>query len=173
MACVRMVDFKVVKRMWRTNRIDLLPYFATFLASFYQLDIGIICGVVMALLVFLYRRLVPEIEIQGEINGRCHFKLRGGLTYIGVEYFTSKIRKTSMVDNEPVFIIFDCSTMFECDFTVTEALLQLSYECKDRGIRLVFYDVPENVLEMLLNAGLPEELFQSELRGEISGLLRT
>ncbi|XP_028391974.1 sodium-independent sulfate anion transporter-like [Dendronephthya gigantea] len=173
MALVRMVDFKIVKRMWRTNRIDLLPFFATFLACFYQLDIGILCGVVVALLVFLYRRLVPKIEIQGEINGRCHFKLRGGLTYIGIEYFTSKVKEKAMVNNEPVVIILDCSTMFECDFTVAEALLQLSNECEDHGIRLIFYDVPGNVQEMLLNAGLPERLFQSDLRGELSGLLKT
>ena len=173
MAVLRMVDFRIVKRIWQTNRIDLAPFFATFLASFYQLDIGILCGVVMAMFVFLYRRLVPEVEIQGDSNGRIHLKLNGGLTYVGVEYFTSKIREKALVHNGPMVIVLDCSAMFECDFTVAEGLVQLYCECRDRETRLIFHGVHTYVLEMLTKAGLPAELFKTDLPGELSGLLNT
>lgn len=173
MALLRMIDFRIVGKIWRTNRIDLLSFFATFFACFYQLDIGILCGVVMAMIVFLYRRLVPEVEIRGEFNGRCHFKLNGGLTYVGVEYFTSKIWEKALVDNGPTVVILDCSTMFECDFTVTEKLVQLYHDCRDGNVTMIFYDVGSDVKEMLLNAGLPAELFKSNLPGELCGLLNT
>ncbi len=173
MAILRVIDFRIVKKVWQTNKIDLIPFFATFFACFYQLDIGILCGVVMAMVVLLYRRLVPEIEIKGEINGRCHFKLHGGLTYVGVEYFTSKVREKALVNNGPIVIILDCSTMFECDFTVTEGLVQLYHECRDGEIRMIFYDVRKDVQEMLQNAGIPPELFRSDLPGDLGGLLNT
>lgn len=168
-----MVDLRIVKKIWQTNRTDLLSFFATFFACFYQLDIGILCGVVMAMIVFLYRRLAPEVEVQGEYNGRCCFKLNGGLTYVGVEYFTSKVRETVLVNNGPSVVILDCSTMFECDFTVTERLVQLYYDCRDGEIRLMFYDVRKDIKEMLQKAGLPAELFKSNLPGELCGLLNT
>ena len=173
MAILRMVDFRIVKKMWQTSKIDLVPFFVTFFACFYQLDVGILCGVLIAIVVFLYRRLVPEIEIKGEINGRCHFKIHGGLTYVGVEYFTSKVREKALLNNEPIVIILECSTMFECDFTVTEGLVQLYRECRDRDVRLIFYDVEKDVREMLQNAGLPMELFKSDLPGDLGCLLNT
>ena len=171
MALLRMVDFQMVKKIWRTNRVDLLSFFVTFFACLYQLQIGILCGVVMAMIVSLHRRFVPEVEIQGDGNGRCCFKLNGGLTYVGVEYFTSKVREKMFVNNGPDVLILDCSTMFECDFTVTERLVQLYYDCRDGEIRLIFYYVRKDVQEMLEKAGLPAELFKDSVPGELSGLL--
>ena len=173
MAVLRMVDFRIVKRMWQTNKIDLVPFFVTFFSCFYELDIGILCGVLIAMVVFLYRRLVPKIEILGEINGRYHFKLHGGVTYVGIEYLTSKVREKALVNNKSVVIFLECSTMFECDFTVTEGLVQLYHECGDRDTKLIFCDVRKDVKKMLLNAGLPTELFKSDLPEDLSGLLNT
>ena len=173
MAVLRMVDFRIVKRIWQTNKIDLVPLFATFFTCFYELDIGILCGVLIAIVVFLYRRLVPEIEILGEINGRYHFKLHGGLTYIGVEYLTSKVREKTLVNNKTIVIILECSTMFECDFTVTEGLVQLYNECTDRDVKLIFCDVRKDVRKMLQNADLPTELFKSDLPEDLGRVLNT
>ena len=93
MALLRMIDFQIVKRIWQTNRIDIMPYFTTFLACFYELEISILCGVVMALVIFLYQRLVPNVEVQGEVNGVCRVEINGGLTYLGVGYCLSKVRE--------------------------------------------------------------------------------
>lgn len=121
----------------------------------------------------MYRRLVPEIELQGEVNGHCHIKINGGLTYVGVEYFTTKVREIAMVNSHPAVLVLDCSNMFECDFTVTQGLLGLYYECQDRDVLLIFYNVQTNVKEMLENTGLPAEIFHSDLPDELSGLLKT
>lgn len=92
---IHMVDHKLVKKIWQTKKIDLFPFFVTFALCMYDIATGIICGVVAALLLLLYRLVVPRIEArQQEVTV---IKINGGLTYVGVEYLMSKIEKVRLL----------------------------------------------------------------------------
>lgn len=90
---------------------------------------------------------------------------------MGVQHVISKIRTTAMAENKPGFLAFDCSSLFDCDFTVAEGLVELQRECIERDLKLIFYNVQVNIQKTLLNSGMPREAFQSDLTEEFCGLL--
>ena len=61
-AVVFMIDFESPKLLWKTNKIDLIPWAATFFVCFYQIPIGIIAGVGVSLLIILYPMTFPPIS---------------------------------------------------------------------------------------------------------------
>ena len=171
MSVLRMVDIKIVKKIWYTNRLDHIPFFVTFFVCFYQLDMGISCGIVIALIIMLYRHFVPRIEIQG--REVCFVRFNGGLTYMGIEYFISKVRHAALLSEvKPDVVVIDCAAMPECDFTVTQGFSQIVQDCEVHNINVIFFNVQENIKQMLVDGGLPLKLFRNDLNEEYSGLLR-
>ena len=171
MSVLRMVDIKIVKKIWYTNRLDHIPFFVTFFVCFYQLDMGISCGIIIALIIMLYRHFVPRIEIQG--REVCFVRFNGGLTYMGIEYFISKVRHAALLSEvKPDVVVIDCAAMPECDFTVTQGFSQIVQDCEVHNINVIFFNVQENIKQMLVDGGLPLKLFRNDLNEEYSGLLR-
>ena len=171
MSVLRMVDIKIVKKIWYTNRLDHIPFFVTFFVCFYQLDMGISCGIIIALIIMLYRHFVPRIEIQG--REVCFVRFNGGLTYMGIEYFISKVRHAALLSEvKPDVVVIDCAAMPECDFTVTQGFSQIVQDCELHNINVIFFNVQENIKQMLVDGGLPLKLFRNDLNEEYSGLLR-
>jgi MFS superfamily sulfate permease-like transporter len=53
--------------IWKTNRLDIIPYLMTLLSSFaFGLEVGILMGVVASLLLVVYSMTRPRIHIQME-----------------------------------------------------------------------------------------------------------
>jgi MFS superfamily sulfate permease-like transporter len=89
-----MVDYKLVKKIWQTKKTDLLPFFVTFCLCLYDIATGIMCGILAALLLLIYRLVVPRIDArQQEVTV---IKINGGLTYVGIEYLISKIEEVRL-----------------------------------------------------------------------------
>ena len=171
MSVLRMVDIKIVKKIWYTNRLDHIPFFVTFFVCFYQLDMGISCGIIIALIIMLYRHFVPRIEIQG--REVCFVRFNGGLTYMGIEYFISKVRHAALLSEvKPDVVVIDCAAMPECDFTVTQGFSQIVQDCEVHNIKVILFNVEDRVKEMLLQGGLSVELFQDILDDELCQLLQ-
>ena len=169
-AVLRTVNIRIIRKIWRIRKIDVLPLIVTFFACLYEIAIGIACGIAMALIILLYRHFLPRVDFQkGEI---CYIKLDGGLTYMGVQYVITKVREVAVLDvQKPETVIIDCTSMFECDFTVTQGFLQIVNDCQHNEVNVILFNARENVRKMLLTVGLPNELFRNDINGEFSGLL--
>uniref|UniRef100_A0A672Y4C2 SLC26A/SulP transporter domain-containing protein n=1 Tax=Sphaeramia orbicularis TaxID=375764 RepID=A0A672Y4C2_9TELE len=84
-AVAPMVDYRVVAKMWRIRKLDLLPFAVTFLMSFWQVQYGIIGGVAMSGVLLLYNMARPRVKVLvidytiiSEIRDLLsQFKLRG------------------------------------------------------------------------------------------------
>ncbi|KAE9537594.1 hypothetical protein AGLY_006617 [Aphis glycines] len=64
-AVVFMVELQVVKPMWRTKKIDLIPAFATFLCSLLiRLEVGIVVGIAINVIILLYTLARPSIHVE-------------------------------------------------------------------------------------------------------------
>ena len=88
---IHMVDYKIVKKIWQTKKTDLLPFVVTFSLCLYDIATGIVCGILSALLLLIYRLVVPRIEArQQEVTV---IRINGGLSYIGIEYLITKIEE--------------------------------------------------------------------------------
>ena len=94
---IHMVDYKIVKKIWQTKKTDLLPFVVTFSLCLYDIATGIVCGIASALLLLIYRLVVPRIEArQQEVTV---IRINGGLSYIGIEYLMSKVEKVWLKDD--------------------------------------------------------------------------
>ena len=168
---LRMVNVRIIKKIWQTKWIDVVPLFVTFFVCLYEIAIGISCGIAVALIIVLYRHFVPRIEIQGQEV--CFVRFNGGLTYMGIEYFISKVRHAALLSEvKPDVVVIDCAAMPECDFTVTQGFSQIVQDCELHNINVIFFNVQENIKQMLVDGGLPLKLFRNDLNEEYSGLLR-
>ncbi len=91
---IHMVDYKIVKKIWHTKKTDLLPFVVTFCLCLYDIATGIVCGILTALLLLIYRLVVPRIEArQQEVTV---IRINGGLSYVGIEYLISKIEEVRL-----------------------------------------------------------------------------
>jgi sodium-independent sulfate anion transporter 11 len=169
-AVLRTVNIRIIKKIWRVRKIDVVPLVVTFFACLYEIAVGIACGIAMALMILLYRHFLPRVDFQkGEM---CYIKLDGGLSYMGVQYVITKVREVAILHvSKPETVIIDCTSMFECDFTVSQGFLQIVQDCEHGEINVILFNVRNNVKKMLINDGLSHELFRNDIDGEFSGLL--
>ena len=169
-AVLRTVNIRIIKKIWRIRKIDVIPLVVSFFVCLYEIAIGIACGVAVALIIQLYRHFLPRIGVkQGE---PCYIKLDGGLSYMGVQYVITKVREAAILNvPKPETVLIDCTSMFECDFTVSQGFLQIVQDCRHNEINVILFNVRNNVKKMLMSDGLSHELFQNEINDESSGLV--
>lgn len=64
-AVIFMIEYEVVKPMWRSNRKDLVPTFATFMICLgFGVEIGILIGVGINIIFLLYPSARPSVNVE-------------------------------------------------------------------------------------------------------------
>ncbi|XP_077979767.1 sodium-independent sulfate anion transporter-like [Glandiceps talaboti] len=158
-AVSQMVDFGILKKLWKISKLDLLPWFATVVLSLVLgIEIGIICGIGIDLLAILYRAARPKIQaVTREI---LVIKLSHGIQYPSVDHIMSAVVEYGLeeYDNQliepPKAVIIDCSHVFTVDYTTVQGMTELIYEYKKADVRLVFAGLEQSVSEVFLRADI-------------------
>lgn len=64
-AVIFMIEYEVVKPMWKSNRKDLIPTFATFiLCLIIGVEYGILVGVAINIVLLLYPSARPSVRVE-------------------------------------------------------------------------------------------------------------
>lgn len=64
-AVIFMIEYEVVKPMWRSNKKDLIPTFATFILCLgVGVELGILVGVAINMIFLLYPSARPTIYVE-------------------------------------------------------------------------------------------------------------
>lgn len=64
-AVIFMIEYEVVKPMWKSNRKDLIPTFATFvLCLVIGVELGILVGVCINIVLLLYPSARPSVHVE-------------------------------------------------------------------------------------------------------------
>ena len=64
-AVIYMIEYEVVKLMWRSSKKDLIPTFATFLfCLIIGVEYGILIGVAINIMFLLYPSARPKIHVE-------------------------------------------------------------------------------------------------------------
>lgn len=67
-AVIFMIEYEVVKPMWRSNRKDLIPTFATFiLCLVIGVEYGILVGVAINIVLLLYPSARPSLFVEKSV----------------------------------------------------------------------------------------------------------
>lgn len=163
-AVIFSVEHHVIKPMWKSKRIDLLPGFVCFIVGlFYELEMGIFSGIGVHLMIVLYHTARPgvTVEVKQVPGARQHFlsiRPDQGIVFPSVSYIRNLINKAAVKQgNSKMIVVVDCSHISQTDFTAAEGFQAMLADFKQRG-QLVYWQATNQGVVATLRAIMGEEL---------------
>ncbi|XP_056018218.1 sodium-independent sulfate anion transporter-like isoform X2 [Ostrea edulis] len=136
---MQMVDVMIVKKLWKVNKIDLIPLFITFLSC---LGVG----------------------MEAESGGVKVVKIDHGLLFPAVEYVQERLIEENEAEGKNNSMVLDCSHVSAVDYTSIQGITELILDFKRRNAKLVFAGFSKSVLEHLQRAEIPELVVSSTVQ---------
>ncbi len=187
LAVLGLINPGAMRHAWHTHRHDGLAATVTFIATLAfapHLDMGILFGAVIAIALFLHRRMRPRGEILGQhpdgvLGGLDTHDLQpisrnvvpvrfdGELTFVNVSYFEDMMLEAVRRFPEARAILLIGSSINEIDVSGEEKLSDLARRLEQGGVKLYLSGLKKQVLEVLERAEIyktlpPERIFRSK-----------
>jgi len=150
-AVIFMVEYEVIKPMWKASRKDLVPMTATLIAClFLGVEIGILLGTAINIGLLLFYAARPNIEIRKNqtANGIEYIEVipSASIHFPGVEHLRTSLQ-TAAKSKLPVVV--NCSFMQSTDFTTGKGISSVVKEYRSKRQALYFYLSPPDVKHTL------------------------
>lgn len=197
LAVLGLINPGAMRHAWHTHRHDGLAAGITFVATLAfapHLDMGILFGAVVAIALFLHRRMRPRGEILGQhpdgvLGGLdthgltpisqkvVPVRFDGELTFVNVSYFEDMMLEVGRRFPEAKAILLICSSINEIDVSGEEKLVDIARRLEQGGVKLYLSGLKMQVLEVLERAEIhktlpPERIFRSKEQALIALLER-
>ncbi|XP_048179415.1 sodium-independent sulfate anion transporter isoform X4 [Corvus hawaiiensis] len=151
-AVVPMFDAGIFRTLWRVKRLDLVPLCVTFLLCFWEVQYGIVAGVLVSGILLLYSIARPPIKVsEGAV---LLVQLGSSLHFPAVEHLRDSVCSRALAASPPRSVILDCCHVSSIDYTVVVGLSELLQELRRHGLSLAFCGLKDPVLQVLLSADL-------------------
>ncbi|KAK6624111.1 hypothetical protein RUM44_010969 [Polyplax serrata] len=152
-AVIFMVEFRLIGHIWRANKKDLIPAFATFFACLWSgVEVGILFGLAIDLIYLLYLNARPSCKVEGKLNLESpeyvKFCPKTSFLFPNIDYIRTKINKV-IVDTSDVPLIIDCSHVNVVDFSAIQGLRALIGDVKKKNRQIIFYKLKESIVKRL------------------------
>ena len=137
---------------------------------------GIVTGVVLSILVLLYKSAYPHIAVLGRLKGQMDFRnikrfndleiwedqlllrIDAPLTFINIQYVKDYLEEQVKKQDQLQKIIIDASAISHLDATANEGLLDILESLDQKSIRLVFAEVVGPVRDAMYKTGLLQRI---------------
>ncbi|KAK9883788.1 hypothetical protein WA026_001983 [Henosepilachna vigintioctopunctata] len=176
-AVVFMVELHVVKPMWKTKKIDLIPAAATFLACLLlRLEVGIVIGISINVMFLLYQSARPSIRVEKLTTSfGCDYILitpDRSLAFPSVEYVRSVVSKAGIKQGySSTPVVIDAKHIQAADFTTAAGIKSLIDDFHSRSQPIVFYNLKPSVLSIFQGVG-PKAFIHCNSYLELNRLLQ-
>lgn len=166
-AVLSLVDLKTPGQLWRYSRADFAAHMATIgITLLAGVELGVIAGVAVGLLLYLWRASRPHAAIVGRVPESEHFRnverhkvftvphvlsirIDESLTYLNArwleEYVLEQVAERPAVRH----VILMCSAVNDIDASGLESLEAINHRLKDGGIGLHLSEVKGPVMDRL------------------------
>lgn len=195
LAVIGLLNFRALVHTWQTHRHDGVAAGATFVATLAfapHLDRGILFGAVIAIALFLRRRMRPRAEIVGQhpdgvLAGMdAHglppistkfvpVRFDGELTFFNVAHFEDMILEALARFPQARAILLIGSSINEIDASGEEKLRELAHRLQETGVNLYVSGLKKQVMEVLeraqISQTIPSERFFRSKKQAISELM--
>lgn len=158
MAVIKLVNLKIPRELWRTDKKEFLMYSVTLLGTlFIGIQEGLAIGVVLSLILLIYKVTNPHMAIVGKFPGTNLYRnverfedvdvdpeilivrFDARLFYANTNYFCDKITEFEKTKDERLkAIIIDASGINSIDSTAINCIKELTKSYKKKGITLLF-----------------------------------
>ncbi|XP_074464262.1 sodium-independent sulfate anion transporter isoform X1 [Larus michahellis] len=152
-AVVPMFDAGIFRTLWRVKRLDLVPLCVTFLLCFWEVQYGIVAGVLVSGILLLYSIARPPIKVsEGDV---LLVQLGSSLHFPAMECLRDAVCSHALAAaSPPRSVVLDCCHISSIDYTVVVGLAELRQELRKHGLSLAFCSLQDPVLKVLLSADL-------------------
>ncbi|NXM89485.1 S2611 protein, partial [Oenanthe oenanthe] len=151
-AVVPMFDAAIFRTLWRVKRLDLVPLCVTFLLCFWEVQYGIVAGVLVSGILLLYSIARPPIKVS---EGAVLLVQPGSsLHFPAVEHLQDCVCSRALAASPARSVVLDCSHVSSIDYTAVLGLAELQQELHRHGLSLAFCGLKDPVLQVLLSADL-------------------
>ncbi|KAH0629368.1 hypothetical protein JD844_011401 [Phrynosoma platyrhinos] len=151
-AVAPMFDAKIFHTLWLVKRLDLVPLCVTFLLCFWEVQYGIIAGVLVSGILLLYPLARPRIKVLE--HEALFIQPASGLYFPAIEFLRDTVQKQALSEPRLRSVILDCTHVSSIDYTVVLGLSELLHEFQRRRLSLAFVGLQAHVLQVLLAADL-------------------
>jgi SulP family sulfate permease len=166
-AVLTLVDLGALRRTWRYSRQDAAAMLATILGVLLvDVEVGILLGVGLSLLLFLWRTSQPHIAVVGQLPGSEHFRnverfavvesprvlsirVDESLYFPNARYLEDRIAALVSQHPEVEHLVLMCPAVNLIDASALESLEAISVRLKAGGIQLHLSEVKGPVMDRL------------------------
>ena len=179
-AVLSLVDFKTPRQLWVYSKADFAAHAATIAITLTAgVELGVIAGVGVGLLLYLWRASRPHAAIVGRVPGTEHFRnverhkvltlphllsirIDESLTYLNARWLEEYVLE--QVAERPALrhVILMCSAVNAIDASGLESLEAINHRLADGGVKLHLSEVKGPVMD-----GLGRTHFVEELSGRV------
>ena len=175
-AVLRLVDLKTPIQLWRYSKSDFAAIAATIGVTLATgVEKGVIAGVAISLMLYLWRASRPHAAIVGRVPGTEHFRnikrhkvitypelitvrFDEALTYLNARWLEEFVLG-EVADNPQVSdVILMCSAVNEVDASGLESLEAINHRLSDSNIEFHLSEVKGPVMDRLQRSHLLDEL---------------
>ena len=175
-AVLSLVDLKTPGQLWRYSKADFAAHFATIgITLLAGVELGVIAGVAVGLLLYLYRASRPHAAIVGRVPDTEHFRnverhkvltvphvlsirIDEALTYLNARWLEEYVLERVAERPELRHVILMCSAVNEIDASGLESLEAINHRLQDGNIGLHLSEVKGPVMDRLKRTHFLDEL---------------
>ncbi|XP_063995846.1 sodium-independent sulfate anion transporter-like [Diachasmimorpha longicaudata] len=157
-AVIYMIEYEVVKLMWRSSKKDLIPMFVTFfLCLGIGVEYGILVGVGINLMFLLYPSARPTIHVEKCMteSGTDYLLVTPGnsLYFPAVDFIKQFVGHAGVREGSSQLpVVVDCRYVLGADFTAAKGIAALIEEFNMRKQGLYFFNPRSDVVAVLRGA---------------------
>ena len=175
-AVLSLVDLKTPGQLWNYSKADFAAHLATISITLLAgVEMGVIAGVGVGLLLYLWRASRPHAAIVGRVPETEHFRnvdrhkvftaphvlsirIDESLTYLNARWLEEYILEEIADRPEVRHVILMCSAVNEIDASGLESLEAINHRLIDAGIGLHLSEVKGPVMDRLKRTHFVEDL---------------
>ncbi|XP_059155315.1 sodium-independent sulfate anion transporter-like [Physella acuta] len=153
-AVLPMVEYRMVVKLWRTDKWDIIPYVITFVCSLLiGIEYGILIGKGVSLVLLLYPLARPKFQFTSGRGFLIVTPLQG-LNFPAAEHMESQVLDKTLEGKKPQWILLNLERLTDLDYTAIQSLETLATDCGHHGVKLLLASPQGRVIDQLQNVTL-------------------
>ncbi|MEQ1890018.1 MAG: SulP family inorganic anion transporter, partial [Alphaproteobacteria bacterium] len=175
-AVLSLIDMRVIKRTWVYSKSDFAAMFAAMVLTLLAgVEIGILSGVVLSLLIHLYRTSRPHCAIVGQVPGTEHFRnilrhhvvtsdyvlnlrVDESLYFPNARFLEDTVQNLVSENSAVKHVVLMCPAVNSIDASALESLEAINTRLRDSGVKLHFSEIKGPVMDQLQRSHFLQEL---------------
>ncbi len=175
-AVYSLIDFSMLGKSWRYSKADFVAVALTLILTLaVGVELGMAAGVLVSILIHLYKESKPHVAVVGRVSGTEHFRnvnrhqvevfpnqlsvrIDESLYFANTRYLEELIFELIADKPELKHVILMCTAVNRIDLSALETLEKINETLDDLGIKLHLSEVKGPIMDRLATTGFFKSL---------------